>query len=58
MAKKPPMSNWFYPELTSPPKVVLTPLAALTAVLPNEADTGIDWKNDPKRLAAPNATIS
>ena len=38
--------------------VVLTPLAALTAVLPNEADTGIDWKNDPKRLAAPSATIS
>ena len=43
---------------TSPPIVVLTPLAALTAVLPNEADTGIDWKNDPKRLAAPSATIS
>jgi hypothetical protein len=44
--------------LTSPLRGVLTPLTALTAVLPKEAATGIAWKKDPNRLEVPRANIS
>jgi hypothetical protein len=44
--------------LTSPLRGVLTPLTALTAVLPKEAATGMAWKKDPNRLDVPRANIS
>lgn len=42
----------------SPPMVVLTPDAALTAVLENDPVVGIDETNEPTMLHAPNAIIS
>ncbi len=44
--------------VTIPPSVVLALLAEFTAVLPNEAATGMEWKKDPARLAAPSAMNS
>lgn len=41
-----------------PPSVVRTPLALFTAVRVNEPVTGIDEKNEPKRLHNPRANIS
>ncbi len=38
--------------------MVLTPLAEFTAVLPNDAQVGMDKKNDPARFEIPRATIS
>ena len=48
----------FLINLTIPQSGVLTPLAAFTAVLPKDPETGIDWKKDPKRLEVPRANIS
>lgn len=42
----------------APPSVVRTPLAEFTAVRPNEAATGMEWKKDPRKFATPNARNS
>ena len=44
--------------VTQPPKVVLAPLAALTALRPREATTGMEPTKEPTRLHVPRANIS
>lgn len=55
--RKPSDSNTRMP-VTMPPNVVCTPDALLTAVRVNDPVTGIDWKNEPKMLHRPSASIS